>query len=107
VRQGNAYPALSQAQLDMIRNRRNSSNCSTNVSAMTKALDGHQSKHIMLCAGAGCKASCNSCGTCGVQTGQRSWEYLSKRLQVRQSNLLAAVVMPYTALIPPAFLQAY
>jgi hypothetical protein len=72
--------------MDMIRNRRNNSNCSTDVSAMSKALDGHQAKHIMMCAGVGCKATCSSCGSCGVQTGQRSWEYLSKRLQVREQH---------------------
>ncbi|KAF6263615.1 hypothetical protein COO60DRAFT_378030 [Scenedesmus sp. NREL 46B-D3] len=78
---GNVYPELSQAQLNIIRNRRNNSNCSTTGSTVTRAFDGHQSKHIMLCAGSGCEASCGSCGTCGALTGQRSWEYLSKRLQ--------------------------
>uniref|UniRef100_A0A383VQ61 Uncharacterized protein n=1 Tax=Tetradesmus obliquus TaxID=3088 RepID=A0A383VQ61_TETOB len=84
MRQGNVYPALNQAQMDMIRSRRNNSSrssSSSTVSAMSKAFDAHQAKHIMLCAGVGCKATCNSCGSCGAQTGQRSWEYLSKRLQ--------------------------
>lgn len=75
------YGPLSEAQLDKMRQRRLSCNCSAEK-LIGKQFDAHQTKHIMICSGASCKAACSSCGSCGSQTGERAWEYLNKRLKV-------------------------
>lgn len=77
--QGNVYPTLSQDQIAAMTRRRLTFNCSTEQ-LISKHIAAHQAKHILLCCGTNCKTACNSCGSCGYQTGQRTWEYLSKRL---------------------------
>jgi hypothetical protein len=48
VRQGNVYPTLTQQQLDQMRQRRLTSNC-TPSQLLHKEPAAHQAKHIMLC----------------------------------------------------------
>lgn len=84
---GNVYPALTEQQIDGMRRCRLTSNSSPEQLASQRN-DAHQAKHIMLCSGMNCKAACSSCGSCGLQTAQRTWEYLSKRL--REINQLRA-----------------
>lgn len=48
VRQGNVYPTLIQEQMDMMRQRRLTSNCAPDQ-LRHKEPAAHQAKHIMLC----------------------------------------------------------
>lgn len=85
--QGNLYPSLSDEQIAAMTRRRLTFNCNTEQ-LVCKQIAAHQTKHILLCSGINCKAACSNCGSCEYQTGQRTWEYLSKRL--REINQLRA-----------------
>lgn len=77
---GNVYPTLTQQQLDQMRQRRLTSNCAPEQ-LLHREPAAHQSKHIMMCSGSSCTATCKPCGMTGAANGQRCWEYLSHRLQ--------------------------
>lgn len=70
-----------------MRTRRLAANCdpAALLARPVASAHDHQTKHIMVCSGATCKAACGSClgsGASQAALGDRTWEYLRARLKV-------------------------